>query len=134
MNRPTRLWPVQLAADVVLIIVFAALGRDTHAHGVDPAGVLITASPFVAAALAGWALLRLWQHPGSFWPHGVLLWLITAGGGLALRALAGGGTAVSFQLVTFGVLGAFLLLPRLASSLVMRRRTRPDSTRLINRA
>lgn len=134
MNRPTRFWPVQLAADVVLIIVFAALGRDTHAHGVDPAGVLLTASPFIAAALAGWALLRLWRRPASLWPHGVILWLITAGGGLAVRALAGGGTAFSFQLVTFGVLGAFLLLPRLAASIVMRRRTRPDSTRLINRA
>ena len=134
MNRGTRLWPVQLAADVVLIIVFAALGRDTHAHGVDPAGVLITASPFIAAALAAWALLRLWRRPAALWPHGVILWLITAGGGLAVRALAGGGTAVSFQLVTFGVLGAFLLLPRRASSLVMRRHTRPDSTRLINRA
>ncbi|MFZ3417506.1 DUF3054 domain-containing protein [Arthrobacter sp. 3Tela_A] len=134
MNRRTRLWPVQLAADVVLIIVFAALGRDTHAHGVDPAGVLITASPFIAAALAAWALLRLWRRPAALWPHGVILWLVTAGGGLAVRALAGGGTAVSFQLVTFGVLGAFLLLPRLAASLVTRRHTRPDSTRLINRA
>ena len=134
MNRPTRLWPVQLAADVVLIIVFAALGRDTHAHGVDPAGVLITASPFIAAALAAWALLRLWRRPASLWPHGVLLWVITAGGGLAVRALAGGGTAFSFQLVTFGVLGAFLLLPRLTASLATRGRARRDSTRLINRA
>ncbi|MGW9404985.1 DUF3054 domain-containing protein [Arthrobacter sp. NPDC055585] len=134
MNRPSRLWAAQLAADVVLIIVFAALGRDTHAHGVDPVGVLLTASPFIAAALAGWALLRMWRHPASVWPHGVVLWLLTAGGGLALRALAGGGTAVSFQLVTFGVLGAFILLPRLAAALVMHRRSRRDSTRLINRA
>lgn len=134
MNRPNRLWPVQLAADVVLIVLFAALGRDTHAHGVDPAGVLITASPFIAAALAGWAALRLWRRPVALWPHGILLWLITAGGGLAVRAMAGGGTAFSFQLVTFGVLGAFLLLPRLVASLVIRRRTRPDSTRLIHRA
>ncbi|MBF4995211.1 DUF3054 domain-containing protein [Arthrobacter gandavensis] len=134
MNGPNRHWPVQLAADVVLILVFAALGRDTHAHGVDPAGVLLTASPFVAAALSGWALLRLRHRPASLWPHGILLWLITAGGGLAVRALAGAGTAFSFQLVTFSVLGAFLLLPRLASSLVMRRRTRNDSTRLIDSA
>ena len=134
MNRQAGLWPVQLALDVVLIVVFAALGRDTHAHGVDPAGVLITASPFIAAALAGWALLRLWRRPFSLWPHGAALWLLTAGGGLALRALAGGGTAISFQLVTFGVLGAFLLLPRLAASVVMRRRAARDSTRLIDRA
>ncbi|MEB7503412.1 DUF3054 domain-containing protein [Arthrobacter koreensis] len=134
MTRSARLWPAQLAADVVLIIVFAALGRDTHAHGVDPAGVLLTASPFIAALLAAWALLRLWRRPVSLWPHGVILWLVTAGGGLALRALAGGGTAISFQLVTFGVLGAFLLVPRLAASLVTHRRSRRDSTRLMDRA
>ena len=29
-----------LALDVVLIILFAALGRDTHEHGLDPAGIL----------------------------------------------------------------------------------------------
>ena len=123
-----------LAADVVLIVLFAALGRDTHAHGVDPAGVLLTASPFAAAALAGWALLRLPRRPASLWPHGVVLWLLTAGGGLGLRALAGGGTALSFQLVTFGVLGAFLLVPRIAATLVMRGRARRDSTRLMDRA
>lgn len=134
MTGRARFWPALLAADVVLIVLFAALGRDTHAHGVDPAGVLLTASPFIAAALAGWALLRLWRHPASPWPHGIILWLLTAGGGLALRALAGGGTAFSFQLVTFGVLGAFLLLPRLAALLVMRRRSRRDSTRLMDRA
>jgi len=134
VNRTARYWPALLAGDVVLIILFAALGRDTHAHGVDPAGVLLTAAPFIAATLAGWVLLQLWRRPASLWPHGIILWLLTAGGGLALRALAGGGTAFSFQLVTFGVLGAFLLLPRLAASLVMRRRSRHDSTRLINRA
>ena len=134
MNRTERFWPAFLAADVILITAFSALGRDTHAHGVDAAGVMTTASPFLAAAAAGWALLRLWRRPAAAWPSGVLLWLLTAGGGLALRALTGGGTAFSFQLVTFGVLGAFLLLPRIAAGLVMHRRSRRDSTRLRDRA
>ncbi|MER2137205.1 MAG: DUF3054 domain-containing protein [Arthrobacter sp.] len=134
MTGRARFWPALLGSDVVLIIVFAALGRDTHAHGVDPAGVLLTAAPFLAAALAGWALLRLRHRPASVWPHGIVLWLLTAGGGLLLRALAGGGTALSFQLVTFGVLGVFLLLPRLVLSPVMRRRSARDSTRLMDRA
>ncbi|WAP53169.1 DUF3054 domain-containing protein [Arthrobacter sp. ATA002] len=99
------------ALDAVLIIVFAALGRDTHEHGLDPAGILITASPFLAACLGGWALLSRRYSPASVWPAGILLWIITAGAGLMIRALAGGGVAPSFALVTFGVLGAFLLLP-----------------------
>ncbi|MFZ3453396.1 DUF3054 domain-containing protein [Arthrobacter sp. 7Tela_A1] len=128
-----RFWHAFLAADVVLIVAFAALGRDTHAHGLDPAGVAVTASPFIAACLAGWLLLRAWHRPYTLWPTGILLWLITAGAGLAIRAVAGGGTALSFQLVTFGVLGAFLLVPRFAAA-VMHGRAGRNSTRLEDRA
>ena len=133
MKSAQRFWPAFLAADVVLIIVFAALGRDTHAHGLDPAGVLLTASPFIGACLGGWLVLRAWHRPAALWPTGVALWLITAGGGLAIRFTAGGGTALSFQLVTFGVLAAFLLLPRAVASAVMRRHVRRDSIRLGDR-
>ena len=111
-----------LALDVVLIILFAALGRDTHEHGLDPAGILITASPFLAACLGGWALLGRRLSPASLWPAGVLLWVFTAGAGLGIRALAGGGVAPSFALVTFCVLAAFLLLPRTAAALAGRAR------------
>lgn len=135
MKSPlSRFWPAFLAIDVVLIITFAALGRDTHAHGVDPAGVLLTASPFIAACLAGWLALRTWRRPEALWPAGVALWIVTAGAGLVIRFLAGGGIAPSFALVTFGVLAAFLLLPRAAGSLVMRGHARRDSTRLKDRA
>lgn len=135
MNTPLpRFWPAFLAADVVLVITFAALGRDTHAHELDPTGVLLTASPFIAACLAGWLALRAWRRPAALWPTGLCLWVITAGAGLAIRSLAGGGTALSFQLVTFGVLGAFLLVPRAVCSAVTRGRTRRDSTRLGERA
>lgn len=116
-----------LALDAVLIIVFAALGRDTHQHGLDPAGVLITASPFLAACLAGWAVLGRRRSPAALWPSGVALWLITVIAGLGIRALAGGGVAPSFALVTLLVLGAFLLLPRAAAALVRRTRTAGSS-------
>lgn len=135
MKSPlSRFWPAFLAIDVVLIITFAALGRDTHAHGVDPAGVLLTASPFIAACLAGWLALRAWRRPEVLWPVGVVLWLITAGAGLVIRFLAGGGVAPSFALVTFGVLAAFLLLPRAVCSILTRGHARRDSTRLKDRA
>lgn len=129
------------ALDAVLIILFAALGRDTHEHGLDPAGILITASPFLAACLGGWVLLGRWRSPASLWPAGVLLWILTAGAGLGIRALAGGGVAPSFAVVTFCVLGAFLLVPRAAAALIHRgrrsaaiRRTSVPSDRLDNRA
>ncbi|MBD7994168.1 DUF3054 domain-containing protein [Arthrobacter sp. Sa2CUA1] len=133
-SRLSRFWPAFLATDVVLIITFAALGRDTHAHGLDPAGVLLTASPFIAACLGGWLVLRVRRRPAALWPTGVSLWLITAGAGLVIRVLAGGGIALSFALVTFGVLAAFLLLPRAVCSALAGGRARRDSTRLGNRA
>ncbi|MBP3036199.1 DUF3054 domain-containing protein [Arthrobacter sp. zg-ZUI100] len=111
-----------LALDVVLITVFAALGRDTHEHGLDPAGVLLTASPFLAACLAGWALLGRWRSPARIWPAGIILWLFTVAAGLGIRALAGGGVAPSFAVVTLLVLGLFLLLPRAVAALVRRSR------------
>ena len=132
-----------LARAVVLITVFAALGRDTHEHGLDPAGVLLTASPFLAACLAGWALLGRWRSPARIWPAGLILWLFTVAAGLGIRALAGGGVAPSFAVVTFLVLGVFLLLPRAGAALVRRsRRNRqpgpgqpaPAADRLTDRA
>ena len=119
-SRTGRSRAMILTLDVVLIILFAALGRDTHEHGLDPAGILVTASPFLVACLAGWLLLRRRLSPTSLWPGGVILWLITVVAGLGIRALFGGGVALSFAIVTLCVLGAFLLIPRLAADLLTR--------------
>ena len=103
-------WPTALTVDVVLILLFAGLGRSTHA--LDPAGVLETAWPFLAGLLVGWAAWRVHRAPFSVWPRGVALWLTTVAAGMVLRVLAGEGTAPSFVLVTLGVLAVFLLGPR----------------------
>jgi hypothetical protein len=103
------LWSV---TDLALLLVFAASGRRTHEHGVSVTGVLETAWPFLLAYLVTAFAARAWRFPASLWPTAVTLWLGTVVGGLALRSLSGGGTAVSFQVVTLLVLGAFLLLPR----------------------
>lgn len=121
-DRAGRSTAVFLALDVVLILLFAALGRDTHRHGLDPAGILITASPFLVACLAGWALLSRRLFPARLWPGGVVLWIITVVAGLGIRALFGGGVVLSFAIVTLCVLGAFLLVPRAAAALIARRR------------
>lgn len=108
--------------DVVLILVFAASGRRTHEHGVTVAGVLETAWPFLLAYAVAALAARAWRSPGSPWPTGVVLWVGTVAGGLAVRALSGTGVAPSFQIVTLIVLGVFLLLPRAARHVVRRRR------------
>lgn len=109
-------------ADVVLILAFAASGRRTHEHGVTVAGVLETAWPFLVAYALSALAVRAWRSPGALRPTGVVLWLGTVIAGLALRALSGGGVALSFQIVTLLVLGAFLLLPRAIVRRLRRRR------------
>ncbi len=124
-SRPGRARTVPVAwwiADVALILVFAASGRRTHEHGVTVAGVLETAWPFLVAYATATLAVRAWRSPGAPWPTGVVLWVVTVAGGLVVRALAGGGVALSFQVVTLIVLGAFLLLPRVVLRVVRRRR------------
>ncbi|WP_146361927.1 DUF3054 domain-containing protein [Arthrobacter yangruifuii] len=118
VNR--RSWPWMLGLDLVLITVFAALGRQSHEHGLAVTGILLTALPFILACLIAWAAMRAWRRPGQLWPAGIVVWLVTAAGGLAIRALSGGGTALSFQVVTLTVLGAFLLGHRLVWIVVSR--------------
>ncbi|MBG6182739.1 hypothetical protein IWX65_000672 [Arthrobacter sp. CAN_A214] len=108
------------AADLGLIVVFAASGRTTHDHGLSPAGILATAAPFLIACTAAWLVLRAWRTPTRVWPTGVGIWIITVLLGLLLRSAAGGGMAVSFQLVALAALGVLLALPRLAAMLVRR--------------
>ncbi|WP_394251904.1 DUF3054 domain-containing protein [Arthrobacter pityocampae] len=108
--------------DVVLIFAFAASGRRTHEHGVTVVGVVETAWPFLLAYTAAALAARAWRSPGTPWPTGVVLWLGTVAGGLAVRALSGAGVAPSFQVVTLIVLGLFLLLPRVVHHVVRRRR------------
>lgn len=110
--------------DVLFILLFASIGRDTHEHGVSIVGVLSTAWPFLAAAAAGWLVSRAWRYPFAVWPSGVVVWLVTVVGGLALRGLAGEGLAFAFQLVATGFLGLVLLGHRLIGTLVMKRNAR----------
>jgi hypothetical protein len=114
-----------LILDLAVVVLFAALGRDTHERGLDAVGVLATAWPFLAAAGAGWLVMRAWRRPWALWPTGVVVWLLTVVGGLALRGLTGGGLAFSFQVVTFAVLGVFILGHRLIALGVRKWARRP---------
>ena len=100
--------------DAVLVVVFAVLGRGSHAESLDPLGVLGTAAPFLGALLLAWAIVRLTgMRPAAPWPSGAVVWLVTVSSGLALRILFGATAAVPFILVTAGTLAVFLILPRL---------------------
>jgi len=112
--------------DVVLVIVFAALGRASHDEGVDLVGLASTAWPFLAGLTAGWiATAALYKEKFDPWlvvPTGVLAWLSTVVVGMLLRVVTGQGTAGSFIVVASIVLAVFLLGWRLLAGLWARRR------------
>ncbi|WP_206446384.1 DUF3054 domain-containing protein [Agrococcus sp. KRD186] len=101
-----------LAADAVLVVAFAAIGRATHDEGVlGPLGLGLatTAWPFLAALGLGWLLCLGWRAPLAPLRAGVPIWLVTVVGGMLLRALSGQGTAVPFIVVATLTLLALLV-------------------------
>ncbi len=109
---------VALLLDLAAVILFAYLGRGAHEGGRSVADVLEVALPFLVARLLVTVLVR--HGSLRLWPGGVLAWLVTWAGGMALRAALGGGTALPFVLVALGVLGGLLLGWRLVRLLVTR--------------
>jgi hypothetical protein len=96
-------------ADFCCVLLFVAIGRhDHHAGGTLP-GLWDTFWPFAAGAAAGLAVTRFWRRPFALVPTALGVWLGTVAIGMALRVLAGQGTAFAFILVALAFLGLFQL-------------------------
>lgn len=91
-------WPA-VAADAACVLIFAVVGIASH-DGSLLAALGRVVWPFALAAALGWALTRAWRDPARLWPTGVVVWLVTVLGGLALRGVSGQGLAWTFALVT----------------------------------
>ncbi len=61
--RPAQTAALAACADALLILLFAAIGRDAHQRGEIITGVFATAWPFLAGAALAWLVLRLWHDP-----------------------------------------------------------------------
>jgi hypothetical protein len=96
-----------LALDIVLVLVFAVIGRASHAEALDLAGITMTAWPFiVSAALA--SVVASWRN-WPWWAQGVFVWVVTVVGGMALRVAGGGSAATGFIIVGAVTLAVFLI-------------------------
>jgi len=118
LRRP----PVALALDLLLVVVFAAIGRASHDEANPVVGVLVTAWPFLVGTVVGWAVVRMLRKA---WPlevgPGITVWFATVLIGMVLRQSTGKGTAVSFVLVAALVLALFLVGWRALVALLERR-------------
>jgi peptidoglycan/LPS O-acetylase OafA/YrhL len=98
-----------LTTDLACVILFAALGRRSHAEGLTIAGVAQTAWPFLTGTLFGWLVSRGWRRPTGLVPTGVVVWVCTVAVGMALRKATGSGVAPSFIAVASTVTALLLL-------------------------
>lgn len=120
--RPATL-TLAASADVVAVLVFAAVGRSSHAEGVDAFGVLTTAVPFLLGLLAGWLVGRAWRAPLRL-PVGVAVWVGVVVVGLGLRTAFTHRLPLTFVVVATASLAVFLLGWRAIARLIARSRGR----------
>ena len=86
-------------ADVAVIVVFVAIGREEHDPGSSILDLLETAAPFLIALAIGWLATRAWQNPTGV-GRGLGIWLVTILAGMNLRHYVfDDGTATAFIIV-----------------------------------
>lgn len=108
-------------ADVLAVLVFATVGRSSHAEAVDAFGMLTTAVPFLLGLFVGWLVGRAWRAPLRL-PVGVAVWVGTVVVGLGVRAAFTHRLPLTFVLVAAASLALFLLGWRGVTHLIARSR------------
>lgn len=109
--------------DLLVVLVFAAVGRRNHGEADALTGIVTTAWPFVVGAIVGWLVLVVMKRlPGRSLTSGVIVWLTTVIVGMILRQVSGHGTAVAFVIVALTFNGACMLGWRLVARVLERRR------------
>ncbi len=111
-------WWTALGLDLLVVLVFAVIGRLSHAEGADPAGIGLTAWPFVVALVGTTVALLGMKRPTEQFLNGVIVWAGTLGFGMWIRTNAGDGVQPSFVVVA----GIFLAITMLGWRLLARRR------------
>ncbi|MFD5599624.1 DUF3054 domain-containing protein [Leucobacter sp. NPDC058333] len=110
------------AIDVVLVLLFAGIGRSSHERAATLGGLFETAWPFLAGLVVMWLAARVHRWPLSIVRSGLPLWIGTVAIGMALRAATGSGIAPAFIVVATITLGVFLIGWRSIAALVRRLR------------
>jgi hypothetical protein len=109
--------------DMLCVLVFVMVGRDTHDEGTFVVGTLATATPFLLGMLLTWlVLMSRWRDDLSV-GFGAGVWVGTVVVGmLARRFVFDDGTAASFVVVATIFLGLTLVGWRLVANALIRRR------------
>ncbi|HLU97061.1 MAG TPA: DUF3054 domain-containing protein [Thermobifida alba] len=115
--------------DAAVVLLFVLIGRSSHGEANTLLDVVVTLWPFAASLTLGWLVTRAWRLPIAPLRTGLGVWAITVAAGMALRALSGGGIAVSFIAVASLFLAAGLIGWRAVATLLLSRRATAPSPR-----
>lgn len=126
--HPGRIPALALVADLVAVVVFAAVGRISHAEAGSLTGLVGTALPFLVGAGAAWATPWVRAEPASLRAGAVVLAGAVAFG-FALRLGFLGRLPLSFAVVATLALAVLLLGWRGLAVAVSRLRAPRETTR-----
>ncbi|MEV1291750.1 DUF3054 domain-containing protein [Pseudonocardia sp. NPDC049635] len=119
--HPSRIPALALAADLVAVVVFAAVGRISHAEADSLVGLAGTALPFLIGAAAAWATPWVRSSPTSL-RAGFVVLALSVGIGFVLRLGFLGRLPLSFAVVAVVALAVLLLGWRVLAGVVARLR------------
>jgi hypothetical protein len=114
---PRRIPALAIVADLVAVVVFAAIGRMSHAEPDDLLGLLATAAPFLIGVAAMWATPIVRAHPVGA-RAALAVWAGTVVIGLLVRAGFTWSLPLSFAVVTAVSLAVLMLGWRALSAVV----------------
>ncbi|MEO6020278.1 MAG: DUF3054 domain-containing protein [Knoellia sp.] len=95
--------------DLLAVVVFAIVGRRSHAHGITFVGVLETAAPFLCGTAAGYLVAAMTVGTPRSWQFGAIVVVATVVIGMLFRRLAAVGTAPTFIVVATVFLAVTML-------------------------
>lgn len=117
MDRAAR-----IVIDLVLVVIFAIIGRASHAEALDFEGVTRTALPFLGGTLLVWIFLILTNRRLHPLREGAVVWAATLVLGMVFRVLVGDGVQIAFVIVAAIFLALFLIGWRALRSAITRTR------------
>lgn len=109
-STANAMYPVAIATDAILVLLFAALGALSHYGKVDLFLLFQIAWPFLAGLVLAHMTLRYWKVDfAKVFPHALFLTAITVSSAMLIRTFLATGTATAFIVVAFAVNTIFLV-------------------------
>ncbi len=95
--------------DLVVVVVFVAIGRHTHDRHSSFNDFLRILWPFALSVLLASLVVRRTMKAKTAVAQGAVIAIVTTAVAMALRVLSGQGTAIAFIIVSLVFLGAAMI-------------------------